>query len=72
MAAVTPELLAEARTHVIYFQSASVTSLQRRLRVGYQTACRLLDLLEADSVVGPAQGDLSREVLVAADPGSYL
>lgn len=72
MSGPSPELLAEARTHVIHFQSASVTSLQRRLRVDYRTACRLLDLLEADGVVGPAQGDLPREVLVAADPGSYL
>jgi len=72
MSGITPELLTEARNHVTYYQTAQVTSLQRRVGVDYRTACLLLDLLEAEGMVGPAKGCLPREVLVRAEPGSYL
>ncbi len=57
-------LLPEAREIVIQAQKASASYLQRRLRIGYARAARLLDLLEKEGVVGPADGAKAREVLV--------
>jgi S-DNA-T family DNA segregation ATPase FtsK/SpoIIIE len=44
-------------------QHASVSLLQRRLKVGYARAARLMDQLEADGVVGAADGSKQRPVL---------
>jgi DNA segregation ATPase FtsK/SpoIIIE, S-DNA-T family len=44
---------------------ASVSLLQRRLRVGYTRAARLVDLLEEKGVVGPYEGSKPREVLLS-------
>ena len=45
-------------------QKASVSLLQRRLRIGYTRAARLIDMMEAEGIVGPAQeGSKPREVL---------
>jgi S-DNA-T family DNA segregation ATPase FtsK/SpoIIIE len=60
-------LYAEARQAVIQAKKASASLLQRRLRVGYSRAARLLDLLENDGVVGPSDGAKPREVYVSAD-----
>jgi S-DNA-T family DNA segregation ATPase FtsK/SpoIIIE len=51
-----------ARTH----RNISTSLLQRRLRIGYPRAARLMDLLEERGVVGPAEGQGSRQVLLGA------
>ncbi|MEJ7802454.1 MAG: DNA translocase FtsK, partial [Candidatus Limnocylindria bacterium] len=46
---------------------ASASLLQRRLRIGYARAARILDQMEDRDVVGPADGSRFREVLVTSD-----
>lgn len=58
------DLLDEAQALVVKTQKASASFLQRRLRVGYARAARLLDLLEERGVVGPGEGAKPREVLI--------
>jgi hypothetical protein len=48
-------------------ETASTSFLQRKLRIGYTRAARLIDQLEDAGLVGPAQGNQPREVLV--EPG---
>ncbi len=59
---VDDNLYEEARELVIQAQKASSSYLQRRLRVGYARAARLLDMLEERGVVGPGEGAKPREV----------
>ncbi len=59
------ELLAQAKELVIKSGKASASLLQRRLRVGYARAARLLDLLEEQGIIGPGDGAKPREILVA-------
>lgn len=58
------ELYPEAYKVVVTTQKASASFLQRRLRVGYARAARLLDLLEERGVIGPGDGAKPREVLI--------
>lgn len=56
------ELLREAVTTVGMAQKASASLLQRRLKVGYARAARLLDIMEAKDFIGPGDGAKAREV----------
>lgn len=58
------ELYEEAKALVIEMQTASVSLLQRRFRVGYNRAARLIDELEAHGVVGASEGSKPRKVLI--------
>lgn len=69
------ELYPDAVALVTDMQSASVSMLQRRFRVGYARAARLIDEMEVRGVVGPYEGSKPREVLVSkqaeeGDPSS--
>ncbi|MDR7416475.1 MAG: DNA translocase FtsK [Armatimonadota bacterium] len=61
------ELLAQAARIVVQAGYGSVSLLQRKMRIGYVRAARLVDQLEARGIVGPAQGANPREVLVGPD-----
>ncbi len=63
------DLFEEAAQAVIRAGKASTSMLQRRLRVGYARAARLIDLLEERGVVGPADGARPRDVLVSSIEG---
>ncbi len=59
------DLLEEAKEIVLRAKKASASLLQRRLRVGYARAARLLDLMEEQGIIGPADGAKPREILVS-------
>ena len=62
----------EAKEVVLHAGRASASYLQRRLRVGYARAARLLDLMEAKGVIGPADGARPREVLGRVEPAEEI
>jgi len=61
---VDDELFDDAKELVVNAGKASASLLQRRLRIGYARAARLLDLLEEQGMVGPADGAKPREILI--------
>ena len=60
----TDELYEEAKQIIISEGKASTSYLQRKLRIGYSRAARLIDLLEEGGVIGPADGSKARELLL--------
>ncbi|MHA6251240.1 FtsK/SpoIIIE family DNA translocase [Oceanobacillus sp. CAU 1775] len=62
---VDDELYDDAVQLVLEIQSASVSMLQRRFRIGYTRAARLIDAMEARGVVGPYEGSKPRTVLIS-------
>jgi len=60
------ELLDEAQVTVVKAGKASASYLQRRLKIGYARAARLLDLLEERGIIGPGDGAKPRQILVSA------
>jgi S-DNA-T family DNA segregation ATPase FtsK/SpoIIIE len=65
---VDDELYEEAKQAVIEAGKASTSYLQRKLRVGYARAARLIDILEEKGVIGPGDGAKPREVMGASTP----
>jgi len=61
------ELYDEAVRLVVSEGMGSASFLQRRLRVGFSRASRLIDIMERDGILGPPQGSKPRDVLVSAD-----
>ncbi|KWX75642.1 FtsK/SpoIIIE family DNA translocase [Paenibacillus jilunlii] len=61
------ELYEQAVQIVLEAKQASVSLLQRRMRVGYTRAARLIDAMEARSVIGPYEGSKPREVLMSLE-----
>lgn len=63
------DLYEEAKEIVIQTGKASTSYLQRKLRVGYARAARLIDILEENGIVGPGEGSKPREVLIKPENG---
>ena len=61
------ELLPEAIEAVVSAGSASVSMLQRRFRIGYNRAARIVEMMEERQIVGPPDGSRPRQILISAE-----
>lgn len=61
------ELLPEAIELVVQAHQASVSMLQRRFRIGYNRAARIIDMMEDRQIVGPSDGSRPRQVLISEE-----
>jgi S-DNA-T family DNA segregation ATPase FtsK/SpoIIIE len=61
------DLYDEAAKLVVAERQASASFLQRRMRIGFSRAARLIDIMEREGLLGPPQGSKPREVLVRPD-----
>lgn len=61
------ELYDQAMQIVVEAKQASVSLLQRRMRIGYTRAARLIDSLESGGIIGPYEGSKPREVLLSLE-----
>ena len=65
--AIDDDLFEQAARLVVRERQASASFLQRRMRVGFSRAARLVDILEREGIVGPSQGSKPRDILVPVD-----
>lgn len=63
----TDELLPDAIETVVSAGQASVSMLQRRFRIGYNRAARIVDMMEARGIIGPSEGSKPRQVLMTEE-----
>lgn len=63
----TDEYLSQAIDIVVKSQKGSISLIQRKLRVGYNRAARMIDSMEERNIVGPANGSKPREVLISKE-----
>jgi S-DNA-T family DNA segregation ATPase FtsK/SpoIIIE len=61
------DLMEQAVEIIRQTKRASTSSLQRRLRIGYTRAARIMDILEEQGIIGPANGAEPREILIDLD-----
>lgn len=64
---VSDELTEEAIQFILHQKQASVSMLQRRFRIGYNRAARIVDEIEARGIIGPSDGSRPRQVLMTED-----